>query len=42
MFGLQDASIWLAYALCIGGTLLCVVYGLIHWNKDGDNGGESK
>ena len=44
MFGLPDASVWLAYALCIGGTLLCVVYGLINWNKGNgeDKGGDKK
>jgi len=34
MFGLPDPSIWLAYLLCIGSTILCIVYGVINWNKD--------
>lgn len=34
MLGLPDASVWLAYVLSIGGALLCVVYGLVNWNKD--------
>ena len=33
MLGLQDASVWLAYLLCILSTILCVVYGVINWNR---------
>lgn len=33
MFGIEDPTIWLAYLLCIVSTLLCVVYGLINWNR---------
>ncbi|MBF0483936.1 MAG: hypothetical protein HQL25_04450 [Candidatus Omnitrophica bacterium] len=33
MFGLNDPQIWLAYVLCIAGTLLCVIYGAVNWNK---------
>ncbi len=33
MFGLKDFWIWLPYLLCILSTLLCVVYGLLMWNK---------
>ncbi len=36
MFGIQDASIWLAYVLSIGSALLCIIYGIANWNK-GDN-----
>ena len=44
MFGLHDASILIAYLFCIGGTLLCVIYGIVNWNKDdnSDNGGNIK
>jgi len=44
MFGLPDPSIWLAYFVCIGATILCVVYGIVNWNKDDEteNGGEKK
>jgi hypothetical protein len=34
MFGLTDPAIWIAYLLTIGGTLLCVIYGVINWNKE--------
>ena len=33
MFGIEDKSVGLAYLLCVGSTLLCVVYGLINWNR---------
>ena len=29
----MSTSILLAYILCIASTILCVVYGLITWNK---------
>ena len=44
MFGLLDPTILTAFLLTVGGTLLCVVYGVINWNKGDktDNGGEKK
>ena len=33
MFGIEDPRIWLAYLLCILSAALCVVYGLINWNR---------
>ena len=33
MFGIEDPWIWSAYLLCILSAILCVVYGLINWNK---------
>lgn len=33
LFGIQDPWVWGAYLLCVLSTLLCVVYGLINWNK---------
>ncbi len=35
MFGIEDPGIWLAYLLIIVSTLVCVVYGIVNWNKDG-------
>lgn len=32
-FGIPDFWISLVYLLCIGSTILCVVYGLVNWNK---------
>ena len=36
MLGLDDFWVWSAYLGCILSTLLCVVYGVLNWNKDGD------
>jgi len=33
--GIADFWVFLAYALCICSAVLCVVYGLLRWNKDG-------
>lgn len=33
VLGIPDPWIWMAYILCILSMLLCVVYGLINWNK---------
>lgn len=33
MLGIESKGVLLAYMLCIASTLLCVVYGLINWNK---------
>jgi len=34
MLGFADFWVAAAYFLCIASTLLCVVYGLLHWNDD--------
>lgn len=33
--GLADFWVFLAYVLCICSSVLCVVYGLINWNRNG-------
>lgn len=33
MLGIKDGWVLAAYVLSILSTLLCVVYGLINWNK---------
>lgn len=35
MLGIQDKWVALAYILCIASTVLCVVYGIVAWNKGG-------
>ncbi len=43
MLGLPDIWILLAYVFSIGGALLCVIYGLINWNKgNGEKRGGDK
>jgi hypothetical protein len=37
MFGIEDKYVALAYILCIASTLLCVVYGIVMWNKSDDD-----
>ncbi len=34
MLGFADGWVALAYFLSIASTLLCIVYGLLHWNQD--------
>ena len=33
MLGIQDKWVSLAYLLCLLSSLLCVLYGLINWNR---------
>ena len=33
MLGIEDVWVWLAYALCLGSAVLCVVYGALTWNR---------
>ncbi|MCK9257486.1 MAG: hypothetical protein M0P02_05375 [Sulfurospirillaceae bacterium] len=33
-----DFGVGLAFYLSIFSTFLCIVYGLLHWNKEDDNG----
>ncbi len=44
MLGLSDPSILLAYLLSLGGAVLCIIYGIVNWNKgNGENtGGDEK
>lgn len=32
--GIEDPMVTLAYLLAIGGMFTCVVYGILHWNRD--------
>jgi hypothetical protein len=40
MWGIQDGWVLAAYVLCIGSAALCVVYGVLNWNR-GDDAGEA-
>jgi len=33
MFGISDPWIWGTYFLCILSAALCVIYGLLNWNR---------
>ncbi len=34
MLGIEDSWVAIAYILCIVSALLCLVWGIIKWNKD--------
>ena len=36
MLGIDDPWIWGVYLLCILSALLCLVYGIINWNREGE------
>ncbi|MFI4913232.1 MAG: symporter small accessory protein [Sedimentisphaeraceae bacterium JB056] len=36
MFGINSVGVVLAYGLAVISTLLCVIYGIINWNKGSD------
>lgn len=42
MLGIPDLSISLAYILCVAAALLCLVYGIIMWNKGGGDAEEAE
>jgi uncharacterized membrane protein YidH (DUF202 family) len=33
MFGIEDTYVSMAYLLCIASSLLCIIYGLLNWNR---------
>lgn len=33
ILGIEDKYVAAAYILCVASTVLCVVYGLINWNR---------
>jgi hypothetical protein len=36
VLGIDDPWIWGVYLLCIFSALLCVIYGIVNWNKEGE------
>jgi hypothetical protein len=36
MLGIDDPWVWGVYLLCIFSALLCVIYGIINWNRGGE------
>jgi len=36
MLGFHNVTIALVYILCIASSLVCVVYGIINWNRGGE------
>ncbi|MCE5187407.1 MAG: hypothetical protein LLF76_14905 [Planctomycetaceae bacterium] len=37
MLGIEDKGVLAAYLLCIASTVLCVLYGIINWNRGDDS-----
>lgn len=37
MLGIEDPYVAAAYLLCIAASVLCVIYGLVNWNKGDDS-----
>lgn len=37
MLGFGDVWVFLGYALTLGAAVLCVVYGILNWNKPKEN-----
>lgn len=35
VLGIPDFWIWSVFLLCLGSAALCVIYGLVNWNKEG-------
>ena len=33
MFGISGWGCWLAYLFCILSTILCIIYGIVMWNR---------
>jgi hypothetical protein len=36
MLGIDDPWIWGVYLLCIFSALLCLIYGIVNWNREGE------
>jgi hypothetical protein len=36
VLGIDDPWIWGVYLLCIISALLCVIYGMVNWNREGE------
>ncbi len=42
MFGLNNISVLTAYLLSILSALLCVIYGIVNWNRETETGNNSE
>jgi len=36
MLGIEDKYVAAVYLLCVASSLLCIVYGLVNWNRGSD------
>lgn len=37
VLGIPDPWVWGAYILCILAVIICVIYGILNWNKGGED-----
>ncbi|MDI9618977.1 symporter small accessory protein [Methanothermobacter sp.] len=37
VLGIPDPWVWSAYLLCILVTVFCVLYGIVNWNRGGED-----
>jgi len=42
MLGISGWGCWLAYIFCILSTILCVIYGIVMWNRSAEEGDEAE
>jgi hypothetical protein len=42
LLGIEDKYVAAAYFLCVASTVLCVIYGLIMWNRGGEEAPEQQ
>lgn len=42
MLGISGWSCWLAYLFCIFATILCIIYGVVMWNRGVEEGDEAE
>ena len=42
MLGISGLGCWLAYVFCILSALLCIVYGIVMWNRGGKEANETE
>ncbi len=42
MWGISGLGCWLAYVLCILSAILCVIYGIVMWDRGGGEADEAE
>ncbi len=42
MFGISGWGCWLAYLFCILSTIMCIIYGIVMWNRGVEEGDEEE
>ncbi len=42
MLGISGWGCWLAYIFCILSTILCVIYGIVMWNRGAEEEDEAE